>query len=177
MATKKIIIVSTDFGVEQPEIVVPATRLKELGHDVVVATPSGKDVQTFVNDKDRGEVFPVDKKLSEATGPFDVVLLPGGTLNSDAARIDPEIQQVVKDQAAAGRTIAAICHAPWVLVETGLAEGKTLTGYDSIRTDLKNAGATVVDEQAKVCTAKGWTLVTSRNPDDLDAFVTAIDEA
>ncbi|WP_420174385.1 type 1 glutamine amidotransferase domain-containing protein [Luteococcus sp. OSA5] len=177
MATKKIIIVSTDFGVEQPEIVVPATKLKELGHEVVVATPSGEDVQTFVGDKDRGEVFPVDAKLSQASGPFDVVVLPGGTLNSDAARMDPEIQSIVKSQAEAGRTVAAICHAPWVLVETGLAEGKTLTGYDSVRTDLKNAGATVVDEQAKVCTANGWTLITSRNPDDLDAFVKAIDEA
>ncbi|MGO4956155.1 DJ-1/PfpI family protein [Luteococcus sp. Sow4_B9] len=152
-------------------------KLRELGHDVTVATPSGKDVQTFVNDKDRGEVFPVDVKLAEAEGPFDVVLLPGGTLNSDAARIDSEIQRVVKDQAGAGRTIAAICHAPWVLVETGLAKGKTLTGYESIRTDLANAGATVVDEEVKVCPANGWTLITSRNPDDLDAFVAAINEA
>lgn len=174
---KKILIVSTDFGVEQPEIVVPATKLKELGHEVVVATPSGEDVQTFVNDKDRGEVFPVDTKLADAQGDFDVVLLPGGTLNSDAARIDSEIQQVVKAQAEAGRTVAAVCHAPWVLVETGLAKGKTMTGYESIRTDLANAGATVVDQEVKVCPANGWTLITSRTPDDLDAFVKAVDEA
>lgn len=177
MATKKILILSTDFGVEQPEIEVPATKLKELGHDVTVATPSGDDVQTFVNDKDRGIVFPVDAKLADAKGEYDVVVLPGGTLNSDAARIDSEIQQVVKAQADAGRTIAAVCHAPWVLVETGLVEGKTLTGYESIRTDLKNAGGTVVDQEVKVCPANGWTLITSRTPDDLDAFVTAIDEA
>lgn len=177
MATKKILILSTDFGVEQPEIVVPATKLRELGHDVTVATPTGKDVQTFVDDKDRGDVFPVDKKLADATDTYDVVVLPGGTLNSDAARIDAEIQQVVKDQAAAGRTIAAVCHAPWVLVETGLAKGKTLTGFESIRTDLANAGATVVDQEVKVCPANGWTLITSRTPDDLDAFVKAIDEA
>ncbi|GAA1394359.1 DJ-1/PfpI family protein [Luteococcus peritonei] len=174
---KKIIVVSTDFGTEQPEIVVPVTKLRELGHEVTVATPSGKDVQTMVGDKDKGEVFPTDVKLSEATGDFDVVLLPGGTLNADAARIDSEIQAIVKKQAEAGRTIAAICHAPWVLVETELAQGKTLTGYESIRTDLANAGATVVDQEVKVCTANGWTLITSRTPDDLDAFVKAVDEA
>ena len=174
---KKIIVVSTDFGTEQPEIVVPVTKLRELGHEVTVATPSGKDVQTMVDDKDKGEVFPTDMKLSEAQGPYDVVVLPGGTLNADAGRLEAEIQQIVTEQAEAGRTIAAICHAPWILAETGLAEGKTLTGYQSIRTDLKNAGATVVDEEVKVCQAKGWTLITSRTPDDLDAFVKAIDEA
>lgn len=173
--TKKILILSTDFGVEQPEIVVPATRLKELGHDVTVATPSGEDVQTFVGDKDRGEVFPVDRALSDVSGEFDVVVLPGGTLNADAARMDEGIQAVVRTQAEAGRALAAICHAPWVLVETGLARGKTLTGYASVRTDLANAGATVVDQAVTVCGAEGWTLVTSRTPDDLDAFVEAID--
>lgn len=177
MATKKIIIVSTDFGVEQPEIEVPVTRLKELGHDVTVATPSGEDVQTFVGDKDRGVVFPVDIKLADATDEYDVVVLPGGTLNSDAARMDEQIQRIVKAQADAGRTVAAVCHAPWVLVQTGLAQGKTLTGYESVREDLANAGATVVDEAVKVCPANGWTLITSRTPDDLDDFVAAIDQA
>lgn len=174
---KKILVVSTDFGTEQDEIVVPVEKLRELGHDVTVVTPSGKDVQTVVGDKDLGKVFPTDKKLSEASGDFDVVLLPGGTLNADAGRMDAEIQQVVKAQADAGRTIAAICHAPWILVETGLAKGKTLTGYESIRTDLANAGATVVDEEVKVCPANGWTAITSRTPDDLDAFVSTIDQA
>lgn len=177
MATKKIIVVSTDFGVEQPEIEVPVARLKELGHDVTVATPSGEDVQTFVNDKDRGVVFPVDIKLADAADEYDVVVLPGGTLNSDAARMDEQIQRIVKAQADAGRTVAAVCHAPWVLVQTGLAQGKTLTGYESVREDLANAGATVVDEAVKVCPANGWTLITSRTPDDLDDFVAAIDQA
>lgn len=175
--TKKILVVSTDFGTEQDEIVVPVQKLRELGHEVTVATPSGKDVQTFVGDKDRGAVFPTDQKLSDVDGEFDVVVLPGGTLNADAARIDAEVKRVVTAQAQAGGTIAAICHAPWVLVETGLAQGKTLTGYESIRTDLANAGATVVDQEVKVCGANGWTAITSRTPDDLDAFVAAIDEA
>lgn len=174
---KKILVVSTDFGTEQDEIVVPVEKLRELGHDVTVATPSGEDVQTFVDDKEKGKVFPTDKKLSEVEGDFDVVVLPGGTLNADAGRIDSEIQKVVTAQAEAGRTIAAICHAPWILVETGLAKGKTLTGFESIRTDLANAGATVVDQEVKVCPANGWTAITSRTPDDLDAFVQAIDEA
>lgn len=176
MADKKtVLVVSTDFGTERDEIVVPVEKLRELGHEVTVATPSGEDVQTFVGDKDRDLVFPTDAKLADVSGEFDVVVLPGGTLNADAARMDGDVQRVVTAQAQAGRTIAAICHAPWVLVETGLAQGKTLTGYDSIRTDLKNAGATVVDEEAKVCGANGWTAITSRTPDDLDAFVAAID--
>ena len=99
------------------------------------------------------------------------------TLRESYLLANPVTVQIVTEQAEAGRTIAAICHAPWILAETGLAEGKTLTGYQSIRTDLKNAGATVVDEEVKVCQAKGWTLITSRTPDDLDAFVKAIDEA
>lgn len=173
--TKKILILSTDFGVESAEIVQPATKLRELGHDVVVATPSGEDVQTFVDDRDRGEVFAVDAALADAQEPFDVIVLPGGTLNADAARLDEGIRSIVSDQAEAGRAVAAICHAPWILVDAGVAEGKTLTGYDSVRIDLANAGASVVDEEVKVCTAGGWTLITSRTPADLDAFISAID--
>ncbi|GAB3623610.1 type 1 glutamine amidotransferase [Mariniluteicoccus endophyticus] len=174
---KKIIVVSTDFGTERDEIKVPVEELRKLGHDVTVATPSGEGVQTFVGDKDRGEVFPTDMKLAEAQGPFDVVVLPGGTLNADAARMDAEVQKIVKEQVQAGRTVAAICHAPWILVETDVARGKTLTAYDSVRTDLRNAGATVVDQSVKVCPANGWTLISSRTPDDLADFVKAIDEA
>lgn len=174
---KYVLVVSTDFGTEHDELSVPVERLRALGHRVEVATPSGKGVQTFVGDKDRGEVIPADVTLSQVDDDPDVVVLPGGTLNADAGRMDADIQAIVKRQAGAGRTIAAICHAPWILVETGLAEGKTMTGYESVRTDLRNAGATVVDESAAVCPANGWTLITSRNPDDLDDFVAAIDRA
>ena len=172
---KKIIIVSTDFGTEQAEIVQPADQLRVLGHDVIVATPTGEDVQTLEGDRKPASVVPSDVRLSEAVGPFDVVVLPGGTLNSDAARMDEDVRNLVKRQADEGRAVAAICHAPWVLIESGVAAGKTMTGYDSVRTDLSNAGATVVDESAAVCTANGWTLITSRTPRDLDDFIDAID--
>lgn len=172
---KKIIVVSSPFGTERDEIVVPTERLRELGHEVVVATPGGEDVQTMVGDKDRGEIVPCDIALADAEGPFDVVVLPGGTLNADSARMDEGIRSLVAEQARAGRTVAAICHAPWILVDSGVASGKTMTGYRSVLIDLRNAGATVVDESAKVCTADGWTLITSRNPGDLDDFVAAID--
>lgn len=175
--SKKIIVVSTEFGTEQDELKVPVEELKKLGHDVTVATPSGKDVQTMKADKDLGDVVKADIKLSKAEGPFDVVVLPGGTLNADAGRMDADIQKLVKEQAGAGRTIAAICHAPWILVETGLAKGKKLTSYESIATDVKNAGGNWVDESAVTCGAQGWTLVTSRNPDDLKDFVAAIDDS
>ncbi|MBV7292596.1 DJ-1/PfpI family protein [Corynebacterium sp. TAE3-ERU16] len=172
---KKIIIVSTDFGTEQAEIVQPADKLRALGHDVTVATPTGEDVRTLEGDREPASVIPTDVRLSEAVGPFDVVVLPGGTLNSDAARMDEDVRDLVRRQADEGRAVAAICHAPWVLIESGVAAGKTMTGYDSVRTDLRNAGATVVDESVKVCTANGWTLITSRTPRDLDNFIDAID--
>ncbi|WP_040160668.1 DJ-1/PfpI family protein [Nigerium massiliense] len=175
MAEKKILIVSTDFGTERDELTVPLRKLKDLGHQVSVATPSGEDVQTFVGDRDRDEVVPTDLKLADASGPYDVIVLPGGTLNADAGRMDEGIRAIVKEQAGAGRPVAAICHAPWVLVDTELASGKNLTSYTSVRPDLQNAGATWHDQSVVTCDANGWTLITSRNPDDLDDFVGAID--
>lgn len=144
---------------------------------MTVATPSGENVQTMVGDKDRDAVVPTDIALSGLNENYDVIVLPGGTLNADAALIDPEVQQVVRAQAEAGRTIAAICHAPWVLVELDLARGKKLTSFESIRVDMINAGADWVDEPVVTCDAGGWLLITSRNPGDLKEFCAAIDGA
>lgn len=175
MAAKKILILSTDFGTERDELVVPLEKLKALGHEVTLATPEGKPVQTMKHDKDLSDVVPADATITEVTGDYDVVVLPGGTLNADKARMDEDIRRLVTDQARAGRPIAAICHAPWVLVEAGLAEGKQLTSYQSIRTDVENAGGDWQDLSVVVSDVGGWTLVTSRNPRDLDDFVAAID--
>ena len=174
---KKIVILSTDFGTERDEITVPLRKLRESGNDVTVATPTGEDVQTFLHDRDRDEVVPTDAKVSDLAGDFDVVVLPGGTLNADAARVDEGIRKVVTQQAEAGRTIAAICHAPWVLVDAGLAKNKNLTSVGNVRSDLVNAGATWHDEAVVECGTGGWTLITSRTPDDIDAFVEAIEKA
>lgn len=174
---KKIVILSTDFGTERDEITVPLRKLRESGNDVTVATPSGEDVQTFLHDRDRDVAVPTDTKVADLSGEFDVVVLPGGTLNADAARVDEGIRTLVKKQADAGRTVAAICHAPWVLVDAGLAKNKNLTSVGNIRADMINAGATWHDEPVVTCETGGWPLITSRTPDDLDAFVEAIEKA
>lgn len=174
---KKIVIVSTDFGTERDEITVPLRELRERGHDVTVATPSGEDVQTFLHDRDRDEVVPTDSKVAELDADdIEVLVLPGGTLNADAARVDTDIARLVTGHAKSGRTIAAICHAPWILVEAGLAKGKTMTSVGNVRTDVINAGATWKDDAVVECGEGGWTLLTSRTPDDIDAFVDAIDK-
>lgn len=176
MAKKKILILSTEYGTERDELVVPLEKLKELGHDVTVATPSGEAVQTLKHDKDPADKVSADIKVADATDTYDVIVLPGGALNADHGRTDQGILGLVKGQAEAGRPIAAICHAPWILAETGLTKGKTMTSYPSIHTDLQNAGATWQDQALVQDDSNGWTLVTSRNPGDLDVFVKAIDQ-
>ncbi len=108
---------------------------------------------------------------------YDLLLVPGGTVNADTLRQDSEARRLVREFSDAGKTVAAICHGPWLLIDAGVARGKTLTSYSSVRTDLTNAGADWVDTRVKVCPANGWTLITSRNPGDLQAFNEAIGEA
>jgi protease I len=118
-------------------------------------------------DWDRAGSYDVDGTLAAATAEdFDALVLPGGTLNADSVRVDQDALRLVKEFDAAGKPIAAICHAPWILIEAGLARGKRLTSYTSLATDLKNAGADWVDEEVVV----DGRLVTSRNPGDLEAF-------
>lgn len=163
-------------GVEEAELAKPWEAVTQAGAKAVLLSPEDSSVPSLVGDWDRGREFPVDGPIAGADpAAYDALVLPGGTLNADAARLDEGIRSIVADQAEAGRAVAAICHAPWILVDAGVAEGKTLTGYDSVRIDLANAGASVVDEEVKVCTAGGWTLITSRTPADLDAFISAID--
>ncbi|MFO5891651.1 DJ-1/PfpI/YhbO family deglycase/protease, partial [Pseudomonas aeruginosa] len=108
---------------------------------------------------------------------YDLLLVPGGTVNADTLRQDSEARRLVREFSDAGKTVAAICHGPWLLIDAGVARGKTLTSYSSVRIDLTNAGADWVDTRVKVCPANGWTLITSRNPGDLQAFNEAIGEA
>lgn len=175
---KNILVISTEFGTERDELVVPVEKLKNLGHNVTVATPSGKPVQTVLGDKDWDLEVPADGELAKYMNTdYDVILLPGGTVNSDNARLDKDILSQLKKQAAAGRTVAAICHAPWALIDANLATNKNLTSYTSVRIDLENAGATWHDVPVQVCDTGAWKLITSRNPGDLDPFIEAIDAA
>lgn len=172
---KKILSLQTNRGVEQDELKVPLEKLREAGATVTVAAPESGEIQSLTGDWDLGETFPVDQKISDVNeSEYDLLLLPGGTLNADTLRLDQDAQRIAKAFASSGRPIASICHGPWLLVETGLVNGKTLTSYESVKVDVTNAGGTWVDEPAKRCPANDWVLITSRNPGDLEPFVQAI---
>ena len=104
-------------------------------------------------------------------------MIPGGTVNADTLRTDEDARRLIKEFSLAGKVVAAICHGPWALIDAGVAEGKTLTSYPSLKIDLANAGAEWVDKEVQKCGAKDWTLITSRKPDDIPAFNRAIGEA
>ncbi|WP_327294098.1 MULTISPECIES: type 1 glutamine amidotransferase domain-containing protein [unclassified Streptomyces] len=175
----RVLALVTNYGVEQDELLVPFTRLREDGADVTVAAASAEPIQTLVGDKDAGETV-------QPTATFDTVdprahqllLIPGGTINADNLRLNDKAIGIVKAFAASGRPIAAICHGPWALVEAGVLRDKTLTSYPSLRTDIRNAGAKAwVDEPAVSDSEGGYALVTSRTPKDLDDFLDAIHKA
>ena len=155
-------------GVEEPELKQPLNALQDAGARVTLLSSQSDPVVALRSDWDRGDEFPVDGPISGASAAdYDALVLPGGTLNADALRIDQDVVALVKEFAAAGKPIAAICHAPWVLIEAGLTDGLRMTSYQALRTDLTNSGAQWVDEE--VVTDRGIT--TSRSPEDLDAFI------
>ncbi|WP_282024661.1 type 1 glutamine amidotransferase domain-containing protein [Limimaricola cinnabarinus] len=167
----KILIISAD-GFEKVELEVPRDKLREAGATVHVASPDGAAITSW-DQTDWGPKADADLSISDARAEdYHAIVVPGGQINPDILRTKPEAVQLVKDFTAAGKIVAAICHGPWVLIEAGVVEGREMTSYPSLRTDLKNAGAHVVDKE--VATDQG--IVTSRNPDDLDAFVKKIIE-
>ncbi|BBC92560.1 type 1 glutamine amidotransferase domain-containing protein [Streptomyces griseofuscus] len=157
-------------GVEQVELTEPWKAAADAGHEpVLVSTESGK-VQGF-NHLDKADTFEVDEVVGEAdAGSFGGLVLPGGVANPDFLRMDEKAVGFVKDFFDQGRPVAAICHAPWTLVEADVVRGRVLTSWPSLKTDIRNAGGTWVDEQVKVCDHGPNQLVTSRKPDDLKAF-------
>ncbi|UEA59613.1 DJ-1/PfpI/YhbO family deglycase/protease [Gordonia otitidis] len=176
LSDKKALIIATSYGVERDELLVPRDHLRDEGVAVTVATVDGDDVQTLVGDKDPGSTVAADAAIADVDpADFDVLVVPGGTLNADTLRTDATAQSVVRGFAEAGKPVAAICHGPWLIVETGLLVGKTLTSYPSLRTDVNNAGGNWVDEAVVSDDTNGFTLITSRTPDDLPDFTGAID--
>lgn len=168
----KIIILASD-GFEQVELTTPQQKLRDAGAEIHVASPDGNDITGWYFDR-WGDETKVDMKIEDVdVTAYDAMVLPGGQINPDVMRGNPDVVRKIKDFAATGKPLAAICHAPWLLIEADLVRGKRLTSFHTIRTDLKNAGAKAVDEQV----AKDGNLITSRNPDDLDAFVGAIVDA
>lgn len=171
----KILIMATD-GFEQSELMVPLQKLKDAGATVEVAAPKSRmkpDEIRGWDEKDWGKSVKVDKDI-EAVDPsaYDALVLPGGQINPDKLRVEPKAIEVLRAFYSSGKVVAAICHAPWLLVEAGLIKGKKCTSYHSIKTDVVNAGGDWRDET--VVTDQG--LITSRNPGDLDAFVNKIVE-
>ncbi|MFZ2624138.1 MAG: type 1 glutamine amidotransferase domain-containing protein [Propionibacterium sp.] len=177
LSDRKILIVVTNYGVERDEIQVPLQRLQQAGASVTVAAPSAGEVQSLVGDKDPGPVLTADTSLADVVpDDYDALVVPGGTINADALRIDPHAQHIIQAFARASRPVAAICHAPWLLVSSGLASGKRLTSWKSLADDLRNSGAEWTDEPLVRDTTGGWTLITSRFPGDLAQFVDAIED-
>src|SRR3954469_20213525 len=162
---KKIAILATD-GVEQVELIEPRKALDEAGaHTDLVSLDSG-EIQAF-DHLDHGDKLKVDKTLEDVSADdYDGLLIPGGVANGDFLRADETAVKFTADFARAGKPIAAICHAPWVLVEAGIVKGRTITSFPSLKTDVENAGGTWVDEEVHV----DQGLVTSRKPDDIPAF-------
>ncbi|MEV0322696.1 type 1 glutamine amidotransferase domain-containing protein [Streptomyces sp. NPDC050658] len=169
----KIAFLVAPEGVEQVELTDPWQAARDAGGEVcLVSTESGR-IQAF-HHLDKADTFPVDQVVGQVTADdFDALLLPGGVANPDALRLDGQAVALVKEFFAAGKPVAAICHAPWLLVEADVVRGRTLTSWPSLRTDIRNAGGNWVDEQVTVCDAGSSTLVTSRRPDDLKAFCEA----
>jgi protease I len=177
-SARRILAIVTNYGVEQDELLVPARHLRAGGATVDVAATTSDPVRTLVGDKDPGEQVPPTLLLSDVDpADYDLLLIPGGTLNADSLRLDETAVGLVRSFSSTGRPVAAICHGPWALVEAGVVKGKTLTSYASLQTDIRNAGADWVDTSVVTDTANGWPLITSRTPDDLDEFVGAIDKA
>lgn len=167
----KIAILATN-GFEQSELEVPLNKLKAHGAEVHVVTPDGADIKGWDTDN-WGDTVTADKPLDQAlVADYDALVLPGGQINPDLLRVNKAAMDFIRDFIATGKPIAAICHAPWLLVEAEAVSGRKMTSYHSIKTDLINAGADWRDEA--VVTDQG--IVTSRNPDDLEAFVAKIVE-
>ncbi|MBO3089705.1 type 1 glutamine amidotransferase domain-containing protein [Cellulomonas dongxiuzhuiae] len=178
LSGRRVLAVVTNYGVEQDELVVPVDHLRAAGATVDVAAVDDAPVETLVGDKDPGSTVQPTTTLGAADADaYDLLLVPGGTLNADTLRLQDDALRLVKAFASSGRPVAAICHGPWLLVEAGLVTGKRLTSYPSLTTDVRNAGGTWVDEEVVADDAQGFRLVTSRTPDDLKAFLQEIDAA
>lgn len=169
ISNSTILIVATD-GFEESELFGPLQILGDKGAEVQLASPDLKPIQATVHD-DPGKTIRPDLTIEDARADdYDALILPGGVRNPDQLRTNKATIRLIKAFADAGKPVAAICHGPWLLVEADLLRGKTATSWASIRTDLKNAGANVVDEPA----VTDGNIVTSRKPDDVPAFTEAV---
>lgn len=161
----KVAVLATD-GFEQAELTEPVKALRASGADVQVVSPKAGRIQGY-NHHDKADTVAVDRTLDEARpDDYAALLLPGGVINPDALRLEPKAVDFVRHFGRTGKPVAAICHGPWMLIDSGIAKGRTVTSWPSLQTDLRNAGANWVDQEVVV----DQGLVTSRNPQDIPAF-------
>ncbi|HUA91068.1 MAG TPA: type 1 glutamine amidotransferase domain-containing protein [Terracidiphilus sp.] len=169
---KKIAILATD-GFEQVELTEPRKALDAAGAETIVIAPKSGEIKGWKT-KEWGDSVKVDKTLENANpNEYDALVLPGGVMNPDHLRMNPAAVNFVRQFVSSGKTVAAICHGPWLLLEAGAVSGKTITSWPSLKTDLKNAGAKWVDQEV----ATDGQLITSRKPDDIPAFSRTIVDA
>ncbi|WP_045740546.1 type 1 glutamine amidotransferase domain-containing protein [Actinoplanes rectilineatus] len=166
---KRVAFLATD-GVEEVEYIEPRKAVEKAGGTAELVSIKDGEIQAM-NHMDPGNAYRVERSVREADpADYDALVLPGGVANPDFLRMDADAVRFVRAFVSAGKPVAAICHAPWTLVEAGVVDGRTLTSWPSLRTDLVNAGATWVDEEVFV----DGTLITSRKPDDVPAFCAAL---
>ena len=171
--TKTIAFLTASEGIERVELTEPWQAVTDAGHQPVLLAPEAGEVQLF-DHLDKAETRTVDVTVADAdVADYDALVLPGGVANPDALRMDEGAVAFIKAFVESGKPVAAICHAPWTLVEAGVLDGKRLTSWPSLQTDIRNAGGQWVDEEVVV----DGNLITSRNPDDLPAFNKALVEA
>ena len=167
---KRVAFLVASEGIEQVELTEPWKAVTDAGHEAVLVSPESGTVQMF-NHLDKADTKDVDVTVSDASvDDYDALVLPGGVANPDQLRMDGDAVGFVRDFVGTDKPVAAICHAPWTLVEAGVLQGRTLTSWPSLRTDITNAGGTWVDQQV----VTDGNLITSRNPDDIPAFNKAL---
>jgi protease I len=173
LSGKTVAIIATDFF-EEPELVQPRDALREAGATVKIYSTGTDPIQAVQGDTDPTQKVDVDGSFDDLdVSRVDAVVVPGGTVNADRIRVDEKAQDIVRTATELGKPLAVICHGPWLLVSAGLARDRRLTSYPSLADDVRNAGGTWTDEEVVV----DGNLITSRNPDDLPAFIKAIEDA
>jgi protease I len=166
----KVAILATD-GVEQVELEQPRDAVQAAGARADLLSLDDGEIQAMNGDLEPADTFAVGRKVSDASADeYDALLLPGGTCNPDRLRMDDHAVRFVRDFVTSGKPVAAICHGPWTLVEADVVRDRQVTSFPSLRTDLRNAGAKVVDREVAI----DDNLITSRNPGDLPAFCQAV---